>query len=189
MNVILTGMRGTGKSSIGALLADRLAYTFVDTDAAIEAQAGHPIAEIVTQHGWAHFRALERQVVAQLADADHQVIAAGGGTLIDPDNAQHLKSRGVVILLECDIPRLQRRIEQSNNRPSLTGQGSPVDELMHIWHTRKQHYYAAADLFFDVSNESDDITKDLCDKVASLYQLLTQQNFFEPRYNNQVDKE
>ena len=189
MNVILTGMRGTGKSSIGVQLADRLAYTFIDTDDAIEVLAGYPIAEIVARHGWDHFRALERQVVAQIADADHQVIAAGGGTLIDPDNARHLKSRGVVILLECDIPRLQWRIEQSNNRPSLTGQGSPVDELMHVWHTRKPHYYAAADLFFDVSHESDDITKDLCDKATSLYQLLMQQNFLEPRYNNQVDKE
>jgi shikimate dehydrogenase len=179
VNIILTGMRGTGKSSIGALLADRLAYAFVDTDVAIEALAGYPIAKIVDCHGWDHFRALERQVVAQIAAADHQVVAAGGGTLIDPANAARLKARGTVILLESDIALLQRRIGQGHNRPSLTGQNSPVDELMQVWQTRKPHYYAAADLFYNVSNESDDITKDLHDKAAALHLLLIQQGFLK----------
>jgi shikimate kinase len=172
-------MRGTGKSSIGTLLADRLAYTFVDIDRVIEALAGYPIAEIVAHHGWDHFRALERQVVAQIADADQQVIAAGGGTLIDHANAAYLKARGIVILLECDIPLLQQRIGQDANRPSLTGQDSPVDELMQVWQARKPHYYATADLFYDVSTESDNLTKDLDDKAKALYQLLHQHGFLK----------
>lgn len=172
-------MRGSGKSSIGALLADRLAYTFIDTDTAIEALAGYPIVEIVSRHGWDHFRALERQVVAQIARADRQVIAAGGGTLIDQANAAQLKARGIVILLECDISLLQRRIGQGASRPSLTGQGSPGDELMHVWQARKPHYYAAADLFYDVSAESDDVTKDLDGKAEALHQLLDQHGFLK----------
>lgn len=185
MNVILTGMRGTGKSSIGVQLAGRLAYAFVDTDVAIEALAGYPIAEIVTRHGWNHFRALERQVVAQIADADHQVVAAGGGTLIDPGNAAQLKARGIVILLECEIPRLQRRIGPGINRPSLTGHHSPVEELMQVWLARKPHYYAAADLSYDVSTESDDMTQDLHDKATALQQLLIRRGLLESNAYNQ----
>ena len=96
VNVVLTGMRGTGKSSIGAVLAERLGFAFIDTDAAIEELAGCRIAEIVVRHGWNHFRALERQVVARTLPTDRQVIAAGGGTLIDEENAVRLKERGLV---------------------------------------------------------------------------------------------
>lgn len=178
MNVILTGMRGTGKSSIGALLADRLAYAFVDTDTAIEALAGCPIAAIVAQHGWDHFRALERQIVAQIATSDHQVIAAGGGTLIDQANVAHLKAGGIVVLLLCDIELLQRRLRWESNRPPLTAQGSAVDELTHVWQARQTHYYAAADLVYDVSAQSADLTIDLHEKAKTLHHLLEQHGRF-----------
>ena len=79
MNVILTGLRGTGKSSVGKVLAQRLNFAFVDTDTRIEELAGCRIAAIVAQHGWEHFRALERQVVTQVAATDRHVVAAGGG--------------------------------------------------------------------------------------------------------------
>ena len=88
MNVILTGLRGTGKSSVGKVLAQRLGFTFVDTDTRIEELAGCRIATIVAQHGWEHFRALERQVVTGVAATDRHVVAAGGGTLIDEENAR-----------------------------------------------------------------------------------------------------
>lgn len=178
MNVILTGMRGTGKSSIGTLLADRLAYTFVDTDTAIEALAGGPIAAIVARHGWDHFRALERQIVAQIATADNQVIAAGGGTLIDQANAAHLKARGIVVLLLCDIELLQHRLSQGSNRPPLTAQGSAIDELAHIWQARQTHYYTTADLVYDVSTQSEDLTADLYEKAKALHHLLEQHGRF-----------
>jgi shikimate kinase len=182
-------MRGTGKSSIGMLLADRLAYTFVDTDRAIETLAGYPIADMVARHGWDYFRALERQVVAQIAATDRQVIAAGGGTLIDQENAAYLKARGIVILLECDIPLLQQRIGRDANRPSLTGQGSPVDELLQVWQARKPHYYAAADLFYDVSTESENLTKDLDDKAKALHQLLNRHGLVKSTDDSQEHAE
>src|SRR4029450_8249656 len=103
-------MRGTGKSSIGRLLAARLDFTFVDVDTAIEALAGARIADIVVRYGWEHFRALERQVVTRIATSNGQGVATGGGPLIDVANAQQLKARGIVVLLVCDIPVLQRRI-------------------------------------------------------------------------------
>lgn len=178
MNVILTGMRGTGKSSLGAMLAARLDFAFVDTDVAIEACAGHRIADLVAQHGWPHFRTLERHVVSRIAAADRQVIAAGGGTLIDAENAFRLKTRGVVVLLLCDLSILQRRIVGEHNRPALTGQGSAVTELAEVWQTRRDQYYAVADLTYDVSVESDNPEQDLSDKAAALHALLLQNDRF-----------
>jgi shikimate kinase len=178
VNVILTGMRGTGKSSLGAILAARLGFAFVDTDVAIEACAGGRIADIVAQHGWSHFRTLERRVVACIAAVDRQVIATGGGTLIDEENAACLKAQGIVVLLVCDLPILQRRIAGEKNRPALTQQGSAVTELAEVWQTRRTRYFAVADLTYDVSTESDDPAQDLSDKAVALHALLLQNAWF-----------
>jgi len=172
MNVILTGMRGTGKSSIGSALAERLSFRFVDTDEVIEALAGLRIADIVAQRGWVHFRELEREAVSQCAAADRQVIAVGGGTLMDDVNAKHLKAQGVVVLLLCEVSILQRRISGENNRPSLTGQGSAVAELSNVWETRRERYHAVSDLTLDVSAETQDFTQDTARKAVQVIDLL-----------------
>jgi shikimate kinase len=174
VNVILTGMRGTGKSSIGRLLAKFLAFTCVDTDALIEACAGQPIADIVAAHGWAYFRALERQAVHRIAMGDQQVVATGGGTLIDEENAQLLKTSGIVVLLLCDIATLQQRIARQGNRPSLTGRGSAAMELTQVWEERRARYLEVADLTYDVSRESADSGYDLKRKAMAIHQLLQQ---------------
>ncbi|ETX00362.1 MAG: hypothetical protein ETSY1_11475 [Candidatus Entotheonella factor] len=174
MNVILTGMRGTGKSSIGSALAARLAFRFVDTDEVIETLAGQRIADIVAEQGWAHFRELERQAVIQCAAADRQVIAVGGGTLMDEGNTAYLKAQGVVVLLVCELSILQRRISGEGNRPSLTGQGSAVAELAHVWETRRERYYAVADITVDVSEETEDFMQDTVRKATQVEGLLQQ---------------
>jgi shikimate kinase len=174
MNVILTGMRGTGKSSIGSALAAHLAFRFVDTDEVIETLAGQRIADIVGQHGWAHFRALEREAVLQCAAADRQVIAVGGGTLMDEVNAEQLKARGVVVLLLCSVSILQRRISGEHSRPSLTGQGSAVAELADVWESRRERYCAVADFTIDVSEETPDYRQDTLRKAMQVIALLQQ---------------
>jgi shikimate kinase len=167
-------MRGTGKSSLGRLLASLLGFAFVDTDAAIETLTGVRIADLVACHGWEHFRALERQVVTQVTTEDRQVIATGGGTLIDEENAQRLKACGVVVLLLCAVPILQRRLGAGENRPSLTGQGSAVAELEHVWNARRARYLAVADLSYDVSAESVNSMQDLQHKARAIQELLQQ---------------
>lgn len=174
MNVILSGMRGTGKSSIGRVLADLLGFRFVDTDEVIETLAGCPVADIVAHHGWGYFRALERRVVEQVSAADQQVVAAGGGTLIDEDNATYLKAQGVIVLLVCDTAVLQRRIAAGSNRPSLTGQVSATEELEQVWQARQARYRIVADLVYDVSAESDNSTQDMQRKARAIQQLLQQ---------------
>ena len=179
MNLILTGMRGTGKSSIGVSVAKLLGFTFLDTDVAIEALAGCRIAEIVATHGWEHFRALERQVVERVAAADRHVIAAGGGTLIDETNATRLKSTGLVVLLLCDLAILQPRITTGTNRPSLTGQGSAVEELAQVWEARRARYHAVANFTYDVSRESPDCQRDVHDKAVGIVAMLRQSARFQ----------
>ena len=178
MNVILTGLRGTGKSSVGKVLAQRLNFAFVDTDTRIEELAGCHIAAIVAQHGWEHFRALERQVVTQVAATDQHVVAAGGGTLIDVENARLLKTHGVVVLLVCDLSILQRRLALGSNRPSLTGQGSAAVELAQVWAARRERYHAVADRTYDVSAESVNVVEDLERKAADIEALLHQTPYF-----------
>jgi shikimate kinase len=174
VNVILTGLRGTGKSSVGKVLAQRLNFAFVDTDTRIEELAGCRIAAIVAQHGWEHFRALERQVVTQVAATDRHVVATGGGTLIDAENAKLLKTHGVVILLVCELSILQRRLALGSNRPSLTGQGSAAVELAQVWEARRERYHAVADRTFDVSAESGNVMEDLERKAMDIEALLYQ---------------
>jgi shikimate kinase len=174
VNVILTGLRGTGKSSVGKVLAQRLNFAFVDTDTRIEELAGCRIAAIVAQHGWEHFRALERQVVTQVAATDRHIVATGGGTLIDAENARLLKTHGVVILLVCELSILQRRLALSSNRPSLTGQGSAAVELAQVWEARRERYHAVADGTYDVSAESGNVMEDLERKAMDIEALLYQ---------------
>jgi shikimate kinase len=174
VNVILTGLRGTGKSSVGKVLAQRLNFVFVDTDTRIEELAGCHIAAIVAQHGWEHFRALERQVVTQIAATDRHVVAAGGGTLIDEENTRLLKTHGVVVLLVCELSILQRRLALGSNRPSLTGQGSAAVELAQVWEARRERYHSVADVTYDVSAESVNVMEDLERKAADIEALLYQ---------------
>jgi len=174
VNVILTGLRGTGKSSVGKVLAQRLNFAFVDTDTRIEELAGCRIAAIVAQHGWEYFRALERQVVTQVAATDRHVVAAGGGTLIDAENTRLLKTRGVVVLLTCELSILQRRLVLGSNRPSLTGQGSAAVELAQVWEARRERYHTVADVTYDVSAESGNVVEDLERKAADIEALLHQ---------------
>lgn len=174
MNVILAGLRGTGKSSIGRILAERLRFTFVDTDLAIEAAAKSRIADLVAQHGWEHFRRLERQAVARIAAQERQVVASGGGTLMDEENARLLKAHGVIVLLVSDLAVLERRIAAGSHRPSLTGRSAPHVELAEVWETRRTRYYAVADLTYDVSRESPDVLHDLQSKAAAIQGLLQQ---------------
>ena len=174
MNVILTGMRGTGKSNIGRALANLMGYAFVDTDDAIEKVANCRIAEIVAQDGWDRFRSLEKKIIVRVAEQDDQVIATGGGALIDPHNAALLKNRGVVVLLVCDVPTLQRRIAVEASRPSLTGEASAVEELKEVWQSRCTIYHAVADLVYDVSEETVDLEEDIQRKAAEIHMLLQQ---------------
>jgi shikimate dehydrogenase len=146
VKVVLTGFRGTGKTSVGRILADRLGLPFFDTDALVEQLAGMPIPEIFRRAGEAHFRSLEREVIASLRDTEG-VISTGGGAVMDPANVADLRRHGRVYLLSAAPEVIVDRITGSD-RPGLTGL-SEEEEVRTILTQRKNAYLGAADACID----------------------------------------
>ena len=181
MNVVLTGLRGSGKSTLGRVLARLMGYRFRDTDRDIVRRAGRSINEIVAQHGWEHFRAVERKVVSEAAQLRNHVIAVGGGALIDEENARVVKESAVVVLLICDLQVLAARIARHSHRPSLTGHATAEAEIAQVWEQRRDRYHAVADLTYDVSAQSGNEADDLRFKAAAIQRLLLQKDRFEYR--------
>ena len=99
MNLILIGYRCTGKTTIGEILAEKLGWPLVDTDTLVQERAGRSIQEIVAEGGWPDFRRREREIIADVAARDRQVISAGGGAVLDEENARALRAGGRVVLL------------------------------------------------------------------------------------------
>ena len=145
MNVVLIGYRGTGKSTVGKIVAARLGRTMVSTDAEIVKRAGQSIPEIVAQHGWDYFRDLESQVCRDLSDGDGLVIDTGGGAILRSENVQRLKQHGTVFWLTASVEAITKRIGRDTQRPSLTGTKSFIDEVQEVLRERTPKYQAAAD--------------------------------------------
>ena len=132
MNITLIGYRGSGKTSIGKLLAQKLWRDFVDTDQLIVDHAGMTIREIFAAEGEAGFRQREAAVVAEVAAKENQIIAAGGGAVLDPANVASLKRSGKIVWLKADPKTLHARIQAdaatNANRPNLTAVGG-IEEV------------------------------------------------------------
>lgn len=145
MNIVLIGYRGTGKSTVGQLLAARLGRELVSTDAEIIKRAKRTIPEIVTQEGWEYFRNLESAICRELASRDKLVIDTGGGAILRTQNVEALKKNGTVFWLTASIETIGKRIGGDNQRPSLTGAKSFVDEIGDVLRERTPNYQTAAD--------------------------------------------
>ena len=130
MRVVLTGFRGTGKTTVGGILAARLDLPFIDVDHLIEERAGRKIPRIFREEGEAGFRRRERDAIASLPGGD-SVVSAGGGAVIDPVNVEALRRGSLVFLLQAGEETLSARIGTSD-RPSLTGRpvADEVGELL-----------------------------------------------------------
>jgi len=118
-SVVLVGMMGAGKSSIGRRLATRLAIPFVDADTEIEKAAGMSIPDIFATRGEPDFRAGEARVIARLLDGGPQVLATGGGAFMNPDTRAAIGIKGVSVWLNADFDTLMRRIRRRHDRPLL----------------------------------------------------------------------
>ena len=145
MSIVLIGYRGSGKSTIGKLLADRLWQTFVDTDQLIQQAAGKSIKEIFEHDGEPHFRDLERDAIARVSQLEEHVISLGGGALMREQNRAALAGKGhKLIYLRCEPEELLRRIEQdpqtAADRPNLTGLGGGIDEIKGLLAEREPVY-------------------------------------------------
>jgi len=164
-NIYLVGYRGTGKSSLGKKLAKLLGYKLVDLDKEIVKKAGMSIPEIFSNFGEPHFRVLERECILFFGAKDHQVIATGGGIVVDEDNRSFLKEEPFVVLLETEIPILYSRIYGDKNRPALT-KLNPLDEIKQLIQIRDPYYREVSDLVFDTSVGS---FQEFAKQIAKIY--------------------
>jgi shikimate kinase len=139
-NIVLTGFMGTGKTTVGLILAGRLSWSFVDTDALIELRSGRAIADIINQDGEMAFRHLERDACQQVAAKREQVVATGGGALLDPANRAALSESGLVVCLTCNPAEIVRRLNGDQSRPLLAG--NPVARIQELLAARKPIYDA-----------------------------------------------
>lgn len=142
--VVLVGMMGVGKTSIGKRLAGRLGFDFVDADEAIEQAAGMSIPEIFEKFGEPYFRDGERRVIARLIDGKPKVIATGGGAFINEETRALILEKAHSIWLDADIKVLAERVARRNNRPLLKGR-DPVEVLTELGKIRNP-LYATADI-------------------------------------------
>ena len=144
-SIVLVGMMGVGKSSIGRRLAARLGVPFVDADAEIEKAAGMSIADIFARHGEADFRSGEARVIARLLDGGPQVLATGGGAVMNADTRAAIKAKGVSIWLSAEFDVLMRRINKRKNDRPMLQTADPAATLRELLVAREP-VYALADL-------------------------------------------
>ncbi|WP_127090591.1 shikimate kinase [Aquabacter cavernae] len=142
--LVLVGMPGAGKSSVGRRLAKRLGLPFFDADDEIEKAAGMSIPEIFASRGEAEFRMGERRVVARLLQNGPAVVATGGGAFMNEETRAGVKDNGLSVWLRADLPTLLRRVKKRNDRPLLTG-GDAAERLAALLEAR-EHVYALADV-------------------------------------------
>jgi shikimate kinase len=142
--VVLVGMMGAGKSSIGRRLAQRLNIPFVDADTEIEIAAGMSIADIFAVRGEPEFRTGEARVIARLLDGGAQVLATGGGAFMNPDTRTAIAAKGISVWLKAEFDVLMKRIKRRHDRPLLKTD-DPAAKLQELIDLRYPTY-ALADL-------------------------------------------
>lgn len=172
-NIILIGMRGSGKSHLGSIFAKKYSYDFLDTDDAIEQKAGKKIAKIVEEGGWELFRKKEEALCRELGTAQNTVISVGGGTVLNPKNVVQLKKNGICVFLFVPLKELHRRLKKSKNkRPPLKPGLSLRQEIQAIWKERKEIFAEVADIVFASTFISPNPHKNVATNTELLADLL-----------------
>jgi shikimate kinase len=157
-SIVLVGMMGAGKSSIGRRLAARLGIPFVDADSEIESAAGMTIPEIFDKHGEPYFRAGEARVIARLLDSGPQVLATGGGAVMDQRTRDLIRIKGVSVWLKADLDVLMKRTKRRNDRPLA----EKIKDLLPM----REPVYAQSDIVVQSRDEPHDmIVDEIIDKI------------------------
>ena len=165
MNIFLIGYRCSGKTTIGKTIAKALDWSFVDADVILVRESGRSIKEIVDSEGWDAFRRMERSVLKQICADDRQVVATGGGVVLDRSNIQAMKTSGTVVWLDAGAETIQKRMLRDKNtgdfRPALTGKGR-MKEIEDMLLKRNLYYESASDF----SIHTDDVpVKKIAQKI------------------------
>ena len=175
-SIVLVGMMGAGKSSVGRKLGLRLALPFVDADTEIELAAGMTIPEIFQVRGEADFRAGEARVIARLLESGPQVLATGGGAFMSPDTRRLIAQKGVSIWLRAEFDVLMRRIKRRSDRPLL--HTADPEATLRALMERRYPVYALADITIDSRDVLHDVIVD--ELVAALTRHLVPERTVVP---------
>ncbi len=150
MNLFLIGYRCTGKTTVAKSLAANLDWSFVDADTMLVTKCGQQIEDIVDTEGWEAFRRRERSTLRQICKKKQQVVATGGGVVLDADNVKAMRASGIVIGLGATAETIRQRMLQDEKtrafRPALTDKG-PLAEIEDILKARGPYYERASDFF------------------------------------------
>ena len=170
-SLILVGMMGAGKTTVGRLLARRLKRSFFDSDEQIERRCGVRIPVIFEIEGEAGFRARETQVIAELCALQNAVLATGGGAVLAEENRRAIAARGVVVYLHARPPHLWQRVRHDRNRP-LLATADPQKRLEELYTERDPLYREVADLVIDTGKQGVQIlAKDLLTRLEGICSL------------------
>ena len=153
-SIVLVGLMGAGKSTVGRRLAARLDLPFKDADAEIEAAAGMTVSDIFAIHGEAYFREGERRVIGRLLQEGPSVLATGGGAFMNPETRAWIAEAGISIWLKAEFDLLMRRVRKRSNRPLLKN-ADPENSMRQLMAARQPVYGLA-----DITVESRDIPHD-----------------------------
>ena len=146
-NVYLIGMMGSGKTTSGRALAKLLAVSFVDLDDRIVEEAGHSINDIFKTEGEPYFRGVETKLLTRLSKLENQVVATGGGVVLDSSNREHMRNTGLVIYLKTSLDVLWERVKEKKDRPLLKS-SDPKESLKDLFYKRTPLYESSSDKFF-----------------------------------------
>lgn len=163
-NVVLIGFMGTGKTSVGKVLARRLGRDLVDVDRLIEEREKRKIKQIFEAEGEAYFRKAEKEIIGGVSERKGIVITTGGGAVLDADNISALKKNGVLVCLSASPETIFKRVQHSENRPLLRSDDK-LAEIRRLLITRERFYKAA-----DVEVATDGQTPE--DTAAHIVKLM-----------------
>ena len=165
MNIVLCGMMGVGKTTVGVQLAQMTNRVFYDTDSVIVERFGD-ISRIFKEYGEPHFRALETKVIRELSQKDDLVISTGGGAVLKEENIELLKAQGKVVFLRAKLQTLENRLAADTTRPLLQTGQALTQRLQELIETRFPIYQRIADFVVDVDEKtSGNIAKEIIDFI------------------------
>jgi shikimate kinase len=169
MNLFLIGYRCSGKTTIGKSIAMTIDWSFVDSDILVIQECGKTIKDIIATAGWDAFRRMERSTLKQICTKERQVVATGGGVVLDKANIKTMKTNGMVIWLGATAETIQKRMLQDKNtgnfRPALTDKGR-MEEIEDMLLKRNPYYESASDFCIHTDNMPVyEITNKILDKL------------------------
>lgn len=172
MNLFLIGYRCSGKTTIGKSIAEAIDWLFVDADNMLVEECGKHIKDIVDSEGWEAFRRRERSMLKQICTKKRQVVATGGGVVLDADNVRTMQESGIIIGLGATAETIRKRLLQDMNtanfRPALTDKGL-LGEIEEMLSKRNPCYESASDFFIHTDNMPiNDIARNIIEKLKKM---------------------